>query len=140
MDRQIELGGGRFDRGEQLEIVLELLDRRHEHAEPAVARLDRERGAHRTGFGCGGAAARRDRLRTAPAAAGGLARPSAAKARAIAAGSGSAPRSANGSAGTRCGSSIGSIWGSELSGSRKPTGESPGIRNSLPAAQSARLR
>ena len=31
--RQIELGGGRLDGGEQLEIVLEPLDRRHEHAE-----------------------------------------------------------------------------------------------------------
>ena len=35
-----------LDRGEQLEIILEPLDRRHEDAEDAVARLDRQRGAH----------------------------------------------------------------------------------------------
>ena len=45
--RQVELGGGRLDRRQQLQIVLEPFDRRHEHAEPAVARLDRKRGAHR---------------------------------------------------------------------------------------------
>ena len=56
--RQVELGGGRLDGGEKLEIVLELLDRRHEHAEPAVARLDRERGAHRNGLRLNGRASR----------------------------------------------------------------------------------
>ena len=29
----------------EVEVVLDALDRRHEDAEPAVARLDRERGA-----------------------------------------------------------------------------------------------
>ena len=47
LDRQAKLGGGRFDRREQFEIILEPLDRRHEHAEPAVAQLDRQRRAHR---------------------------------------------------------------------------------------------
>ena len=47
VDRQAELRGGRLDGGEKLEIILEPLDRRHEHAKLAVARLDRERGAHR---------------------------------------------------------------------------------------------
>ena len=34
------LARGRLDRGDQLEIVLQPLDRRHEDAEDAVARLD----------------------------------------------------------------------------------------------------
>ena len=46
MDRQAEFGCGVFGRGDQLEIVLDPLDRRHEHAEAAVARLDRHGGAH----------------------------------------------------------------------------------------------
>ena len=47
MDRQADLLRGGLGGGDELEIVLERLDRRHEDAEPAVARLDRERGAHR---------------------------------------------------------------------------------------------
>ena len=39
------LAGGGLGGGDQVEIVLDALDRRHEDAEPAVARLDRERGA-----------------------------------------------------------------------------------------------
>ncbi len=35
-----------LDRGEQFEIIVELRDRRHEHADLAVARLDRQRRAH----------------------------------------------------------------------------------------------
>ena len=38
--------GGRLDRRDQREIVLELFDRRHEGAEHAVAELDRHRRAH----------------------------------------------------------------------------------------------
>ena len=34
----------RLGGGDQLQIILDALDRRHEHAEPPVARLDRERG------------------------------------------------------------------------------------------------
>ena len=49
-DRNAKLRGGRFGGGEKLEIVLEPLDRRHEHAQLAVARLDRERGANRNGW------------------------------------------------------------------------------------------
>ena len=40
LHRQTALGGGRLDRRDQFEIILELLDRRHEDAEHAVARLD----------------------------------------------------------------------------------------------------
>ena len=47
MQGKAELPGGRFDLRDQLEIVLELRHRRHEHAEHAVARLDRQRRAHR---------------------------------------------------------------------------------------------
>ena len=47
MERQPEAFRRRLDRGDQLEIVLEPLDRRHEHAQAPVARLDRDRGAHR---------------------------------------------------------------------------------------------
>ena len=39
-ERQVELDGGGFDGSEKFEIILQLLDRRHEHTEPAVARLD----------------------------------------------------------------------------------------------------
>jgi hypothetical protein len=49
MHRHVELGGGRFNHREELEIVFQSLDRRHEHAEPPIARLDRERGAHGDG-------------------------------------------------------------------------------------------
>ncbi len=39
--------GRRLDGRDQLEVVLEPLDGRHEHVEPTVARLDRDRRAHR---------------------------------------------------------------------------------------------
>ena len=65
VERQVELGGRGFDGGEKLEIALELLDRRHEHAEPALARLDRERGAHRNGLGLNGRASGRAGLEAA---------------------------------------------------------------------------
>ncbi len=45
VDRHIELGGGRFNDREELEIVFQPFERRHEHAKPPVARLDRQRGA-----------------------------------------------------------------------------------------------
>ena len=45
LDRQADLLGRGLRRGDELEIVLELLDRRHEDAEPPVARFDRQRGA-----------------------------------------------------------------------------------------------
>ncbi len=49
MHRRRVLGSRALDRLEQLEIILELLGRRHEHADDAVARLDRDRRAHRAG-------------------------------------------------------------------------------------------
>ena len=47
------IGGLRrqFDHGEQFEIILHALDRRHEGAQDAVARLDGERRAHGAGDG-----------------------------------------------------------------------------------------
>ena len=45
--RRLPFARDLFDGREQLEIILERLRRRHEHAEDAVARLDSERGAHR---------------------------------------------------------------------------------------------
>ncbi len=47
MDRQIELGRGRFDGRDEFEIIVERLDRRHEDAQAAVAHFDGERSAHR---------------------------------------------------------------------------------------------
>ena len=47
VDRQVEFGRGRFDGGDEVEIVIERFDRRHEDAKAAVAHLDGERGAHR---------------------------------------------------------------------------------------------
>lgn len=46
MDGKLELGGGVFGGGDQLEIILDAFDRWHEDAEPAVARLDRHGGAY----------------------------------------------------------------------------------------------
>jgi hypothetical protein len=40
-----ERGGGVFDRGDQVEVLLEQAARRHEHVQDAVARLDAQRGA-----------------------------------------------------------------------------------------------
>ncbi len=48
---QLQLFGGCLDRGDQVEIILDLLDRRHEDAQHAIAQLDRHRGAHRQRFG-----------------------------------------------------------------------------------------
>ncbi len=47
VDRQAGLLRRVLGSRDQFEIILQRLDRRHEHAEPAVARLDRKRGAHR---------------------------------------------------------------------------------------------
>ena len=41
--------GGRFNRRNQLQVILELFHRRHEGAEHAVADFDRHRGAHTAG-------------------------------------------------------------------------------------------
>ena len=105
-------------RRDQLEIVLEPLDRRHEHAEHAVARLDRQRGAHGapprrccSGAPCGG--------RSARAASCVNVRQRAARLRRILRDDVGIVRPAGRS-------------GSEPSGRRKPSGESPGTRNSLP--------
>ena len=47
VDRHVELGGGRFDGGEELEIVFQPFERWHEYAKPPIARLDRHGSAHR---------------------------------------------------------------------------------------------
>ena len=46
MHLHLHLFGGRLHRGDQFEIVLQPLHRRHECAQNAVADLDRHRGAH----------------------------------------------------------------------------------------------
>ncbi len=46
LDRQAQLERGLLDRRQQLQIVLERLGRRHEHAQAIGARLDRERRPH----------------------------------------------------------------------------------------------
>ena len=48
MNRQTELGRVDFDRGQEFEIVPEGLGRRHEDAQTSVARLDGQRGTHRS--------------------------------------------------------------------------------------------
>ena len=53
-----ELRRGRLDDGEQFEIIGEHFDRRHEHTQPSVARLDGERGAHRQAAAPGGTGSR----------------------------------------------------------------------------------
>ena len=59
----MRLGGG-FDRGDQLEVVLERVGRRHEDIEHAVARLGAHRGARDLGGGlCSEAGARPARRR-----------------------------------------------------------------------------
>ena len=47
LHRQSDLLGRRLRRGDEFEIILEPLDRRHEDAEAPVARLDGDRGADR---------------------------------------------------------------------------------------------
>jgi hypothetical protein len=42
-DRQIELGGRVLDRGDEIEVILDFGDRRHEDVDLAVPRLDRQR-------------------------------------------------------------------------------------------------
>src|SRR5437764_8218324 len=51
MHRDIELGRRRLDRSNELEVILKLLDRRHEDTNATFARLDRQGGAHRHGGG-----------------------------------------------------------------------------------------
>src|SRR4051795_9774212 len=48
-----ELCGSGLDGCENGEIVLESAEIRHEHTEPTIARLNRERGAHDAVFGGG---------------------------------------------------------------------------------------
>ncbi len=47
VDGNGEIARASFDHGEQLEVILQPLDRGHEDADPSVADLDREGGAHR---------------------------------------------------------------------------------------------
>ena len=106
VDGQADLPGGVLGRRDQFEIVLERLDRRHEDAEPAVARLDRDRRAHRAAdlakllldavllAGCGGERGL-GLARAATAASTAGCRPARISARA-----GSGPRGTDGSTGT----------------------------------------
>src|ERR1700730_15709456 len=48
MDLHLHLFGSCFYRGDQFEVILQLLHRRHEGAQNAVADLDRHRGADTT--------------------------------------------------------------------------------------------
>src|SRR5262252_8366591 len=43
MDRRLELGGGRLNDCDELKIVFQAFEGRHEHAKPLVARLDSQR-------------------------------------------------------------------------------------------------
>ena len=125
------LGGG-----DQLEIVLDALDRRHEHAEPPVARLDREGGADRA---AGLAELLLDPLLLRRVAGGEMRHRLGAagldRLRRLgrrlrrARGSRAAARAAPSD--RRCwyrDSPTAPTWGSLPSGSRKPTGLSPGTR------------
>ena len=104
-------GGGRLDGGDQGGVVRAVGERRQEHAEVPVARLDRQRRAHRLG-----------RVR----AGGG----SVAAQRAAAAGSGTAAgnarRSAKGSAGWTCGKVHEGDLGQ--AGERQPQADGRGCR------------
>ena len=114
--------GGFLDGGDERGVVLGVVQRRQEHAEVAVARLDRQ--AVRTepqisltpDGGSGGrlAVSRSD-------GAGGAPRVAAAAAR----------RRTDRAAGHADSRSSGVTTGSEPSGRRKPAGESPGIRKSF---------
>ena len=44
-DRHLQFGGGLLDRGDQTQIILEPLDRRHENVQPSLARFDAQRRA-----------------------------------------------------------------------------------------------
>ena len=71
-DRHIQRCRGGFDRGDQLEVVLETGGRRHEDVQPAIARLGAQRGARDPagGFEGRGAVAGSDcaaSLRSSPA-------------------------------------------------------------------------
>ena len=108
VNRQIERSRGRLDGGEQIEIIRKLLGRRHEDADVPVAHFDGQRRAHRH---CIGSAVRtrralhderfgrQRRRRLLPRRTGG----GRVMAGWVSRGSDNGRRSANGSAGTRCG-------------------------------------
>ncbi len=116
MNRKLHFLGSRLDRRDQLEIVFDLLDRRHEHAQHAVAHLDRGCRAHRLEPGFGfrllqPACAARLRLRRPcprPRVPGAAPSDPARRCRDIP------------PAGYAAANAI---------GNRRPSGESPGIRN-----------
>ena len=74
LDRGLEIGRRRLDRRDELEVVLESLQRRNEHAHVAVAGLDGESGANR-GVAVAGVARRLRRLGWAPRHGGGAGEP-----------------------------------------------------------------
>ncbi len=58
LDLEAEFGGGRLNRRQQFEIILQPFGRRHEHADALVAHFDRHRGAHRRAGAAGRSCAR----------------------------------------------------------------------------------
>ena len=106
-DRARQVGGRRLDDGEQLDRVLDVLERRQEDADASVAELDAERGRRRLVD----LDDRRRRPRAASRAPAGRRAPRTASVR---------------------GRRAAADHVSESSGSRRPIGESPGIRNRRP--------
>ena len=48
LHRHAEIAGRRFDRGDQFEVIFEVLLRRHEDVQAAVPRFDAQRGPHQS--------------------------------------------------------------------------------------------
>ena len=116
MHLHLQFLGGRLDRRDQFEIILQLLDRRHEGAQHAVADFDRHRGAHRRlALLLPPASALRSRLRRRD-------RP--------------ARRAAPADPARRCRDILpAERIRSEPIGSRRPSGESPGDQEQIAAPQ-----
>ena len=125
VNRQVELGARVLDGREQIEVVLELGDRRHEHAQMPVARLD--------GDGRARVAARRRPLRPSALA------PLLASSRRCKNGCRSRMRVRQRLVlderigwQRRADTATAADGSSDGSGRRNPSGESPGTRNNLP--------
>ena len=129
-DRHLEVVGGAFDGGDQIEIVLQTIERRHEDVQPPLSRLDAEGGADDGGRRLAGGGGVRFCRSLADAGLADRIRAPGTKSwpRYWGVGSGGggsrADRADTGSASGRPGT-----HGSDSMGSRRPTGESPGIRN-----------
>ena len=116
------LAGRLLDRGDEGGEIERIAERRQEHAQLTVARLDRERGAH------GAVDLARPVLRRAP-------EPAAPRCRAAAAPARRAPAAGRdhrtGRAAARADNRPRAALAIDPIGKRKPAGASPGIRNSL---------